>query len=291
MSEIETPVYRTTETVRTFRFQSFCQSYFHCLTSYGRHMQVFIVCLRCTETRRPGQTSLKFIRRFPEGIDTRTKNHVIHQIVFIQTEPSQYREIIQFPFILHKSAGNLHILSQVTSVTRHHIMQGVILILQSTGKGSRRKETVVHVSYIHSSTYSGQVFGFSVCILCLVCPIIAITVGVLCRSIYRKLVLVLIEENIIRQSPAVNDVLGLFRNIRFVRLQIKLISSATEFIGGMIFQTDTAELCRTVICPQSECIHIQFAQFRESVPIRIIRITVAIRLIQRDTIRIVGRNQ
>ena len=140
-------------------------------------------------------------------------------------------------------------------------MQGIILILQSTSKGSRRKETVVHVSYIHSTTNSGQVFGFSVCILRLVCPVIAVTVGMLCRSIYRKLVFVLIEEYIIRQSTTVNDMLGLFRNIRFVRLQIKLVSSATELVGGMIFQTDTAELCRTVICPQSECIHIQFTQF------------------------------
>ena len=105
--------------------------------------------------------------------------------------------------------------------------------------------------------------------------------------IERKLMLVFFPKQIITQSATIDNVLGLFGDIRFVRLQIKFIPSATELIRGMIFQTDTAELRRTVIGAQPECIHIQLSQLRETVPVRIIRITVPIRLIQSDAIRIV----
>ena len=55
-----------------------------------------------------------------------------------------------------------------------------------------------------------------------------------------------IRDRIITQSATIDDMLGLFGDIRFVRLQIKFIPSATELIRGMIFQTDTAELRRDV---------------------------------------------
>ena len=105
--------------------------------------------------------------------------------------------------------------------------------------------------------------------------------------IERKLMLVFFPKQIITQSATIDDVLGLFGDIRFVRLQIKFIPSAAELIRGMILQTDTAELRRTVIGAQPECIHIQLSQLRETVPVRIIRITVPIRLIQSDAIRII----
>ena len=58
---------------------------------------------------------------------------------------------------------------------------------------------------------------------------------------------IFIEKYIIRQSPAVNNMLSLLCYICFMRLKVKLISPTTKFIRGMILQTDTAKLSRTII--------------------------------------------
>ena len=71
----------------------------------------------------------------------------------------------------------------------------------------------------------------------------------LSRSIDRKFMLVFVEKHIVRQTSTVDDVFGLLRDVRFVRLQVELVTAATELIRRMIFQTDAAELSGTVISP------------------------------------------
>ena len=58
---------------------------------------------------------------------------------------------------------------------------------------------------------------------------------------------VLTEKDIVGQTSAVDNMLGLLCNICFMGLQVELVSSATELIRGMILQADAAELSRTVI--------------------------------------------
>lgn len=57
--------------------------------------------------------------------------------------------------------------------------------------------------------------------------------------------LIFFPKQIIAQSTAINDVLGLLGYVRFVWLQVELVAATAEFIRGMIFQADAAELCRT----------------------------------------------
>ena len=85
--------------------------------------------------------------------------------------------------------------------------------------------------------------------------------------------------------------LGLLRNIRFMRLQIKFITTTTELISSMVFQIDTAEVRRTIVSTETESIHIQFTKFGETIIITVIRVTIAIAFIQRDTIRVIFCNQ
>ena len=100
--------------------------------------------------------------------------------MFVQTEAGQQGEIFHLPFILCKSAGNLHVLFQITLITRHHIMQGIILIFDSSRKSSRRKETVVHIPHIHGSAYDSQVLRSSVSIRIHTGTIVTVAVRMLC---------------------------------------------------------------------------------------------------------------
>ena len=72
---------------------------------------------------------------------------------------------------------------------------------------------------------------------------------------------VLVKKHVVGQASTIDDVLGLLRDVRFMRLQVKLVTPTTEFIRRVIFQTDTAELSGTIISPQPESIHIEFSQF------------------------------
>lgn len=65
---------------------------------------------------------------------------------------------------------------------------------------------------------------------------------------------------IVTQTTAIDNVFGLFGNIRFMRLQVKLISTTTELVGGVVFYINTAIVRRTVVSTHPESIHIQFSQ-------------------------------
>ena len=87
---------------------------------------------------------------------------------------------------------------------------------------------------------------------------------------------ILAPEEVVTQSAAVNDVLGLLGDVRLVRLQIEFVASATKFVGGMVFQIDAAEMRRTVIGAETEGVHVQLAQFGETVAVTVVRIAVAV---------------
>ena len=111
------------------------------------------------------------------------------------------------------------------------------------------------------------------------------------RCIERQLMLVFLPEKVVCQATTIDDMLGLFGNISLKRFQIKLITSTTELIGRMILHIQSAELGRTIIGTETESIHVQLTDFREAIPIHIMRITVTIRLIYSYTINIVLRHQ
>ena len=88
--------------------------------------------------------------------------------------------------------------------------------------------------------------------------------------------LIFTPEQIVAGTSTIDDVLGLFCDVGLMGLQIKLIATASELVGCMIFQIDATEVCRTIVGTETKGIHIQLPQFGESVSIRIIGVAVAI---------------
>lgn len=58
---------------------------------------------------------------------------------------------------------------------------------------------------------------------------------------------ILAPEEVVTQSAAVNDVLGLLGDVRLVGLKIELVAAAAELVGGVILQVDAAEMRGTVV--------------------------------------------
>ena len=203
----------------------------------------------------------------------------------------QHGKLTHLPFILNKSTGNTYILLHITVITGHDIMQGVILIFQSTGKSGRSKETVIHITNIHTTGNPGQIISLTISIQVLLSPIVTVSVCMLHRAVKRYFMLIFTPEQVIAGTSTIDDMLGLFCYVGLMGLQIKLIATASELVGCMIFQIDATEVRRTIVSTETKGIHVQLTEFGEAVIVTVIGITVAIAFIQGNTIGIIFSNQ
>lgn len=103
--------------------------------------------------------------------------------------------------------------------------------------------------------------------------------------------LIFTPEEVVAQATAVDDMLGLLCDVRFVRLEVELIAAAAELVRSVIFQVDAAEMRRAVIGAKAESIHVQLAQFGEAVSIAVVRIAVAIAFVKSDAVGVVFGHQ
>ena len=243
-------------------------------------MQVFVVSLRRPESRRPCQTALQPVSGFPQQVDARTEYHVVHEVVLVEPESGKQRQVSHLPFVLQVRPGNPHILFQVAAVARHDVVKSVKLIFKASRQRGRRKQQTVEVARVHGSAHGRKVVGGAVCVGVHARAVVAVAVGMLHRAVHGQLVLVFVHEYVVSQSAAVYHVSCLLGYVGFVRLQVKLVASAAEFVGGVILYAQAAELRGAVISPQSEGVHVELAQLGETVAVGVIRVAVPVSLIE-----------
>ena len=285
------PVHRTAVTVGTLLAQVVRQLDLHAFAADRGHMQVFVVRLRRAETGGVRQARLKILGGLIKQVDAGTEYQLVYQVVLIQTGADEHGQHIHLPLVLHEGAGDAYILPHVAVIARHDIMHGVVLILQSARKGGGGEEAVVHIAYVHAACHPGQVVRLAVGVHILLCAVVAVAVGVLDRAVQRYFMLILAPEEVVAQSAAVDDVPGLLGDVRFVRLKVELVAAAAEFVGSVILQVDAAEMRGTVIGAEAESIHVQLAQFGETVTVAVVRIAVAVAFVEGDSIGIVFGHQ
>lgn len=179
MSQMSGPVHRPAVTVGTLFAQVVRQLDLHTLAAHCGDMEVFIIGLRRTKTGGVRQTRLKILGRLIEQIDAGTENQLVYQIVLIQPGAHQHGQDIHLPFILHKGTGNADILLHVAVIARHHIVHGIVLILQSARKSGGGKKAVIHIAYVHAACHPSQVVCLAVSVQILLRTVVAVAVGVL----------------------------------------------------------------------------------------------------------------
>ncbi|CCZ15255.1 unknown [Prevotella sp. CAG:487] len=162
--------------------------------------------------------------------------------MLVHPEASQQRETVYLPLALDKSAADADVLSHVAVVAEHHVVERVVLILNARCYDGWSKEQAAEVAGVHRSRHPCEVVGLAVCVRILLRSVVAVAVGVLYGRVERQLVLVTVEEHIIRKSAAVYHVFGLLGDVRLERFEVKLVASASELVGDMILYAQPAEL-------------------------------------------------
>ena len=211
--------------------------------------------------------------------------------MLVQAGADEHGQYVHLPLVLHEGAGNAYILLHIAVIARHDIVQGVVLILQSAREGGGGEKAVVHVAHVHAACHPRQVVRLAVGVHVLLCAVVAVAVGVLDRAVQGDFMLILAPEEVVTQSAAVNDVLGLLGDVRLVGLKVELVAAAAELVGGVIFQVDAAEMRGTVVGAEAEGVHVQLAQFGETVAVTVVRIAVAVAFVEGDAVGVVFGHQ
>ena len=149
----------------------------------------------------------------------------------------------------------------------------------------------MQIAHVHATCHPGQVLGLAVGIRVLLCTIIAVAVGVLHGAIKGEFVLVFFPEEVVADAAAVDDMACLLGDVSLVGLQVELIPPTAQLVGGMVFQVDAAEVGGSIVRPKAESIHVELAQFRESVAIAVVGVTVAVGLIECNAVGVVFCHQ
>ena len=130
--ETRSPVDRTAEAVRALLFQSVGKLNLNTLATHGCHVQILIVCLWGTETCRIGEASLQILQRLVQEVHARAEDWLFNEIMLVHAQSQQQREVAGIPLVLQKGTTYANILAHIAVVTRHDIVQAVLLILHTT---------------------------------------------------------------------------------------------------------------------------------------------------------------
>ena len=194
----------------------------------------------------------------------------------VQSQTCQHGTLSYLPFRLCKCTCYSHLLPQVTPVADHYVVERVELIFQTCSQRGGCYEQLAQLSGICGSANIRQVLGLAVCVGVLLCSIIAVAVYMLYRRVYRQFMGILTPEQVVVHSTTVYDVPRLLRDVRQERLLVKLVSSAPELVGCMVFYSETAHRCGTIVASQSEGMRIELANLRKAVTIVVVWHTVAV---------------
>ena len=129
-------------------------------------MQVFIECLRRTETAAVAQTQVDVFRRIIAQVGTRTENHVFHQIVLVDTCANQETPLLVFPFILEETAIILHNLVRSQLQAKRTVVKIVIVEFRSNHQIGRHEQQFVERIGIVSARRYYEVGRRSIGFLC-----------------------------------------------------------------------------------------------------------------------------
>lgn len=97
-------------------------------------MQVFVECLRSTESASIGESQVHILCRIKAQIGTRREDDVIHQVVLVQSATQKETPLLVLPLVLEEETSDAHILLEVAVVAEDYILQPVVVVLSTEGE-------------------------------------------------------------------------------------------------------------------------------------------------------------
>ena len=173
--------------------------------------------LRSTEAARIAQAQARPLSGIVAQVGTRAENYVIDEAVLIQTAADKQRPMLVFPLVLQVGADDVHLLLRSIIVADRFVVQIVVVVFHTQGQvGGKEPQPVERMDVLGAGRH-GKVVRAAVGIGILLGTVVALAGDVLERSIDIHTVGVVGGREVEREAAAVDVVVGLLGDHRFVR--------------------------------------------------------------------------
>ena len=286
-------------------------------------MQIFVKCLRSTETLGIAEADVHILSGIVSDIGTRAEDSFVHNTVLIYTSTDQKAPLFVVPFVLYIGTCNVHHLIQgsrrvfvnqllqtvarctgifvQSSITvllhvRSLVMKVVVVELNASGQIGRHEQTFVKVINILGTQHSGEVCRHAIG------TVITVTHNVLGRSIGAERMLLISGECREFKSSRIDGMSELLHQSGFtgsvqvcilgnMGRQAKTAAATTEFLHVVVFQAQLGIGACPVISIQAYRLISQFRQLGKAVSIGVPCRTMPVLPVDISSHLIVGRNQ
>ena len=127
-------------------------------------MQVFVKCLRCTESFGINSAETQVTERTVADIDPRGENRSSDEVVFVNADTPKKPPMFVFPFVLEVRAYDIYLLSRFITISERFIFQVIEVVFQTGCKLGRHEQQAIELVRILYSPDCSQVRGPSVCL-------------------------------------------------------------------------------------------------------------------------------
>ena len=174
------------------------------------------------------------------------------------------------PLVLREETPDMHRLCDCTVIAQHAVLQIVIAVLHSTRKGSGHEKTTICLIVILRTAHKGHICRTTIGIGIVSRSIITLSLGMLCRGIDTKPVMLVLGKEVKLQAASVDLVIGLLRDVRLMRGLIHQVTSPAELADVVVFKGQLGIIAGLQIRAKTQGLRLQFTQLRVAISVIIV---------------------
>ena len=258
---------RNAHTLRFFHAQIICKPDHGHSSSHIVDVQILVKGLRSAKSVRITRSEIDIFSRIVSEVGPWAENHLLDQIMLVQTTSDEDSPFIVLPFILSICADNPHCLGSGPSVAPHIIPEIILVIFKTCREVRRHEQAIVELMDILHSSHPCEVSGISICIRVHSCSVITIPVDVLERNESIESMLLIPGKLIVLDSSCVYAMLCLLGNHCLMRRKVKIVSSTPELLQVVILCSYLGIETSLDIASETHRLTGNPGKFRESVPV------------------------
>ena len=274
-SEVMVEVGREAHAVRPLLFQVVGQPDPDPFSAHDGDVQVLVEGLRSPVAGGIAHPEVHRLRGVEAHVDPRAENHMVDQIVLVQTPAEQQRPLPGFPLVLEIAAHDVHLLVGVDGVTDRAVVEIVVAVLGAERQFRGHEEQPLEGVHVLQARRHDEIPGRTVGPQILLAAVIAFAGRVLERGVDVETVAAIGRREVERKAAAVDRVVGLFGHVGLVGRAVQQVAAPAVFVQVVVLRRDARVGSRAEVGAHAYRTAVEHGQFGKSVPVMIVARTVA----------------